>query len=467
MEEIQLRKVLKTRHLMMISLGGVIGAGLFVGSGAVIHATGPAAFLSYMLAGLLVVLVMRMLGEMAAAYPALGSFSEYARLALGGWAGFAVGWLYWYFWVIVVAVEAVAGAGILRFWLPEIPLWVLSLLLMILLTLTNLVSVRSYGEFEYWFASIKVAAIVIFLILGSLYLLGLWPGTTAFDFSNLFAHGGFAPNGWEAILRGIVIVIFSFMGAEIVTIAAGESSEPERAVARATNSVIWRVLVFYVLSIFLIVTILPWNDAAILKSPFVSVLQVMRIPGAADIMNVIVLTAVLSCLNSGLYTASRMLYVLAQRGEAPRFFLVLNRRQVPIRAILFGTVIGYLSVIMAYLSPDRVFLFLVNSSGAVALFIYFLIALSELRMRARLEKEAPERLRVKMWLYPYLTYVTIFGMAAVIVSMAFIEDQRSQLFLSLLSFAVVLLSYVCMTWWKKKNSLLQDSNIEHRKPLSS
>lgn len=452
MDSTQLKKDLKTRHLTMISLGGVIGAGLFVGSGAVIHETGPAAFLSYLLAGLLVVLVMRMLGEMAAAYPAVGSFSQYARVALGGWAGFSIGWLYWYFWVIVVAVEATAGAGILRFWFPQIPLWVMSLLLMILLTLTNIASVRSYGEFEFWFSSIKVAAIVVFLVLGVLFLLGFWPGSSAFNFTNLFAHGGFAPNGWGAIFRGIVIVIFSFMGSEIVTIAAGESSEPERAVAKATNSVIWRVLIFYVGSIFLVVTILPWNDAAVLKSPYVSALEVMHIPAAADIMNVIVLTAVLSCLNSGLYTASRMLYVLAQRGEAPQYFLALNRHQVPMRAILCGTVIGYLSVIMAYVSPDRVFLFLVNSSGAVALFIYLLIAFSELRIRARLEKESPERLRVKMWLYPYLTYATILGMLAVIISMAFMKDQRSQLLLSLLSFAVVLIAYGCLVWWKGDSS---------------
>jgi GABA permease len=447
----QLQKSLKMRHMRMISIGGVIGAGLFVGSGAVIHATGPAAVLSYLLAGVMIVLIMRMLGEMAAAHPSIGSFAEYGRLALGDWAGFSIGWLYWYFWVIVVAVEATAGAGILQYWLPNVPLWVLSLSLMVLLTLTNVISVRSYGEFEYWFASIKVGAIIVFMILGGLYVFGLWPGVTM-NFSNLYAHGGFAPHGYSSILQGIVIVIFSFVGSEIVTIAAAESSEPEKAVAKATNSVIWRVLVFYIGSILLVVTILPWNAASVLKSPYVSALTALHIPAADQIMNVIVLTAVLSCLNSGLYTSSRMLYALARKGDAPRWFLELNSRGVPIRAILLGTVFGYLSVIMSYVSPDKVFLFLVNSSGVVALFIYLLIAVSQLRMRARLEVEQPERLQVRMWGYPVLTYLTIAGMLAVIASMAWIPSMRSQLWASLLSFLVVLVAYAVRVRWSVRQS---------------
>jgi GABA permease len=445
-EQGQLQKSLKMRHMRMISMGGVIGAGLFVGSGAVIHATGPAAVISYLLAGVLIVLIMRMLGEMAAAHPSIGSFAEYGRLALGDWAGFSIGWLYWYFWVIVVAVEATAGAGILQYWLPGVPLWVLSLVLMVLLTLTNLISVRSYGEFEYWFASIKVGAIVVFMILGGLYVLGLWPGASM-NFSNLYAHGGFAPHGYTSILQGIVIVIFSFVGSEIVTIAAAESSEPEKAVAKATNSVIWRVLVFYIGSILLVVTMLPWNATSVLKSPYVSALTALQIPAADQIMNVIVLTAVLSCLNSGLYTSSRMLYALAKKGDAPRWFMHLNDRGVPIRAILLGTVIGYLSVIMSYVSPDQVFLFLVNSSGVVALFIYLLIAVSQLRMRARLERERPERLQVRMWGYPVLTYLTIAGTLAVIGAMAWIPSMRSQLWASLLSWLVVLVAYALRYRW--------------------
>jgi GABA permease len=437
-----LKKALRMRHMTMISLGGVIGAGLFVGSGAVIHSIGPAAILSYALAGLLVILVMRMLGEMAVAHPSVGSFADYARIALGDWAGFLVGWLYWYFWVIVVAVEATAGAATLENWLlPGVPLWLLSLILLILLTLTNVFSVRSFGEFEYWFSSIKVAAIVLFLIIGGLYVLGLWPGSHL-NFSNLTAHGGFMPKGLLALFTAVTTLIFSFFGSEIVTIAAAESSEPGQAVARATNSVIWRVLVFYVGSIFLIVTILPWNDAKVLVSPYVSALDVIGIPGAAWIMNLIILTAVLSCLNSGLYTASRMLFALANHGHAPKGFVALSENGVPVRAILICMIFGYISVIMDYTSPKTVFMFLLNSSGAVGLFIYMLIALSELRMRRQLERENPEALKVLMWLYPGLTILCILAIAVVIISMAFIQGNQSQLWFSLLSVAVLIAIYL-------------------------
>ena len=327
-ESTQLQKGLKQRHLTMIAIGGVIGAGLFVGSGVVINSTGPAAFLSYLVTGVLIVLVMRMLGEMATANPSTGSFADYARKALGGWAGFSVAWLYWYFWVIVVGFEAVAGAEILRFWV-DAPLWLLSLILMSLMTATNLFSVGSYGEFEYWFAGIKVFAIIAFLVLGTLFVLGLWPDQRM-DFSNVTSHGGFLPNGVGAIFSSIVIVVFSMVGAEIATVAAAESHDPEKAIAKATQSVIVRIATFFVGSMILLVIIVPWNDTKLGASPYVTAFDRMGIPAADHIMNAVVLTAVLSCLNSGLYTASRMLFVLAARREAPMRLITVNSRGVPV-----------------------------------------------------------------------------------------------------------------------------------------
>jgi GABA permease len=432
-----LQKGLKQRHLTMIAIGGVIGAGLFVGSGAIIGEVGPAAFMTYAITGVLIVMVMRMLGEMAVASPSTGSFADYARQALGGWAGFSVGWLYWYFWVIVVGFEAVAGAGVLQRWVPGVPLWLLSLILMSLMTATNLFSVTSYGEFEYWFAGVKVFAIIAFIALGTLFVLGLWPGRDL-DFSNLSAHGGLFPNGVGALFSGIVIVIFSMVGAEIATIAAAESAEPERGIVRATNSVVFRIMVFFVGSIFLLATILPWNSTKLGASPYVSAMEKMGIPAVADIMNAVVLTAVLSCLNSGLYTASRMLFVLAARREAPARMLAVSSRQVPMWSILASTLVGFACVLAAYISPDTVFLFLLNSSGAIILFVYLLICLSQLRMRPTIP---PERLKVKMWLYPVLTLATAAAIVAVLVSMYFREGTRSQLLLSLLAWAVVLVAY--------------------------
>src|SRR5689334_8582073 len=418
----ELHKGLNQRQLNMIAIGGVIGAGLFVGSGVVINQAGPGAFVTYAVTGVLIILVMRMLGEMATANPSTGSFADYARRALGGWAGFSVGWLYWYFWVIVVGFEATAGAKIIQYWWKGPELWMLALALMVLMTATNLVSVKSYGEFEYWFAGIKVAAIIAFLGLGALFVFGLWPGQDM-DFGNLTSQGGFLPHGTGAIFSSIVVVVFSMVGAEIATVAAAESHDPEKAIAKATQSVIVRVLTFYVGSVFLLVCILPWDDTELGASPYVAAFKEMGIPYADQIMNAVVLTAVLSCLNSGLYTASRMLFVLAARREAPMRLITVNRRGVPVWTILASTVIGFLSVIAAYVSPDTVFLFLLNSSGAVILFVYLLIAASQLVLRRR----TPEaELTVKMWLFPVLTIVAIAGILAVLVQMGLTKDTRWQ-----------------------------------------
>jgi GABA permease len=432
----ELKKGLKQRHLTMIAMGGVIGAGLFVGSGTVIGGAGPSAFLTYAITGVLIILVMRMLGEMATANPSTGSFADYARNALGEWAGFSVGWLYWYFWVIVIGFEAVAGAKVIQYWI-DAPLWLISLILMTLMTLTNLFSVSSFGEFEFWFAGIKVAAIVVFIALGSLFVLGVWPNK-ALDFSNLTAHGGWFPLGVGAIFSAIVVVIFSMVGAEVATIAAAESHDPGKAIARATNSVIMRIAVFFVGSIFLLAVILPWNSAELEASPYVSAFKLMGIPYADHIMNAVVLTAVLSCLNSGLYTSSRMLFVLAARREAPVVLMSVNRKGVPMAAILGSTVVGFLCVIAAAVSPDRVFSFLLNSSGAVILFVYLLIAISQIILRRR---TTPEKLTVKMWAFPVLSFVVVVAILAVLAQMALSEDARTQLLLSLASWAIVVVIF--------------------------
>jgi GABA permease len=459
----ELKTGLKERHMTMIALGGVIGAGLFVGSGVVVRQAGPAAVLSFLITGGLIVLVMRMLGEMACAMPAVGSFYEYARLAFAGkrgpgkLAGFLTGWMYWYFWVIVVAVEAVAGAKLVQFWLPDTPAWAISLVLLVVLTATNLISVGSYGEFEFWFASIKVAAIVVFLFLGGLYVLGLWPASmhTTSVMPTLLSHGGLMPKGIGPVLSGAVAATGFYFGAEIVTIAAAEAHEPVKAVAKATNSVITRVLIFYVGSIMLVVALVPWNSPG-MATPYVSALSAMGIPAAANVMNAIVLTAVLSALNSGLYAASRMIFALTRHGDAPAGLAKVNRRGVPVRAILVGTLFGYVSVVMSYVSPDTVFAFLVNSYGTVAIFVYVLIAVSQLKLRARLEREAPEKLRVRMWCYPYLTCFAIVGMVGILVAMAFIPDQRTPLWLGVVSLGVLLVAYA----WRARKRRANGTDAE-------
>src|SRR5580658_4453690 len=278
----QLSRSLRPRHVAMISIGGIIGAGLFVGSSVAISASGPAAVLSYLLAGLLVLMVMRMLGEMAVALPSTSSFTEFARVGLGPWAGFICGWLYWYFWIIVVPVEAIAGANILHHWLP-LPTWQLGLALMAIMTAVNLMSARSYAEFEFWFASIKVAAIIVFIVIAASYAFG-WTAPHGATFGNLVEHGGFTPRGWIAVIAAVPTVFFAMTGAEITTIAAAESAQPGRAVARLGTTVIWRILMFYVLSLFLIVSVTPWDSVVSGESPFTLALNTMHVPAAGLIM---------------------------------------------------------------------------------------------------------------------------------------------------------------------------------------
>src|SRR5207253_2945166 len=312
--------------------------------------------------GTLVLLVMRMLGEMALALPSVRSFTEFARAGLGPWAGFVAGWLYWYFWIIVVPVEAIAGARILHDWLG-LPAWILGLALMGIMTAVNLMSARSYGEFEFWFASIKVAAIIVFIALTAAFVCGL-SSPTGPTFSNLTAYGGFMPKGLLSVLAGAVTVYFSLTGAEITTIAAAESQEPARAVARMSTSVILRILTFYVGSVLLIVTAVPWVQVRPGESPFTLVLNTMHFKWASLAMSAIILTAVLSCLNSAFYVCSRVLFVLAEHGDAPQWLVQLNTRRVPTRSVWMGSLAGVLGILAAITSPQPVFAFLVNASGA-------------------------------------------------------------------------------------------------------
>ena len=421
----RLSHTLQSRHVAMISLGGIIGAGLFVGSSAAIASIGPAVIVCYILAGILILFTMRMLGELAVANPGIGFFTDYARKVLGHPFGFIGGWLYWYFWMIVVAVEAIAGAIIIAQWIAA-PVWLIGLVLLVCLTGVNLMSARSYGEFEFWFSSIKVAAIIAFILITGSYVLGLTPGHSA-DISPLTAFGGFAPHGIVSVLAGVVTVIFSLTGAEITTVAAAESKEPAKAIASMSTTLTVRVVLFYVLSIFFIVAAVNWTTIKPGQSPFIAALNLIGIPGSAMVMNIIVLTAVLSCLNSGLYVTSRALFALAAHGDAPKSLTVLNKRNVPARAILVGTVFGYAAMIASVVSPTVVFTFLVNASGTAMLFLYGMIGVAQIRYRSGLSADEVSRLQLKMWLFPALSYFTVAGIMAVLIAVGMIPDLRSQL----------------------------------------
>ena len=434
----ELDQGLKPRHITMLSIAGVIGAGLFVGSGHAIAEAGPAVLLAYAAAGTLVVLVMRMLAEMAVASPDTGSFSTYADRAIGHWAGFTIGWLYWWFWVLVIPLEANAAATILHAWFPNVAIWAFTLVITLLLTVTNLFSVKNYGEFEFWFALIKVVAIIGFVVLGVAAIFGLLPNSQVSGVSHLYDTQGFLPNGMGAVLAAMLTTMFSFMGTEIVTIAAAESKDPEKQITKATNSVFWRISLFYLLSIFLVVALVPWNHSGLAEvGSYQTVLDMMGIPNAKMIVDIVVLIAVTSCLNSALYTASRMLFSLGKRGDAPAVAKRTTQSGTPYWAVMLSTGAAFLAVFANYVAPAAVFDFLLASSGAIALLVYLVIAVSQLRMRQK-SIAAGESVAFQMWLFPWLTWAVIVFIVAVLGIMLVQESHRVEILATgLLSLLVV------------------------------
>jgi L-asparagine transporter-like permease len=455
----ELSRSLKPRHLEMISIGGIIGAGLFVGSSASIAAVGPAIVLSYIITGTLVLLVMRMLGEMSLGMPHVRSFTEFAREGLGPWAGFIAGWLYWYFWIIVVPAEAIAGANILHTWFAQVPTGVLGCGLMALMTGVNLMSARSYGEFEFWFASIKVAAIIVFIALTAAFAFG-WTSSHGSTFHNLSAYGGFAPFGAVSVLAGAVTVFFSLTGAEIVTIAAAESASGSRAIARLSTSIIVRILMFYVGSVFFIVAVVPWKHIEIGQSPFTLALERMHFAWAGLAMDAIILTAVLSCLNSAFYVCSRVLFVLAERGDAPPGLIKLNARHVPVRSVLLCSAAGVVGILAAIKAPQGVFAFLVDASGALMVFVYGMIALAHLRMRRARERAGEPAPPLTLWLFPWSSYLAIGAMGAILIAMQFTPGLGEDLHVSLISVAVVTLAYLALRTRRRARAGRAESGID-------
>lgn len=438
---------LRARHLTMMGLGSAIGAGLFLGSGVGIATAGPAVLVSYAIAGVLVILVMRMLAEMASARPASGSFSVYAEEALGPWAGFVLGWLYWFMLVMVLGAEITGAAVIVTGWFPGVPQWGVALAVVTVFAVVNLWGVRQFGEFEFWFAFVKVAAIVGFLVVGVLLVLGLLPGTDPVGTSNLLGNGGFAPEGWAGVAAGLLVVVFAFGGIEIVTIAAAEARDPRTAVARATRSIVWRILVFYLGSVAIMVLVLPWDSPLLAESPFVAVLDLAGLPGAARLMEVVVVVALLSAFNANVYGTSRMAYSLAGRGDGPTALRRVSRRDVPWVSVLVSVFFSLVAVGLNWLAPDALLGVLLNAVGAALLVVWVLVAVSQLRLRRRLEAEARaagEPMTLRMWGFPWLTWAVLVGLAALTVLMLTDDTARAQL-ASTAGLVVVLLALYALT----------------------
>ncbi|MDQ1179643.1 amino acid permease [Rhodococcus sp. SORGH_AS_0301] len=440
---------LKVRHLTMMGLGSAIGAGLFLGTGAGIAAAGPAVLLSYAIAGFLVVLVMRMLGEMAAASPSSGSFSTYAEMAFGRTAGFVTGWLYWFTLVMVMGAEMTGAAAFMGAWFDVDP-WIPALVAMVVFAAINLAKVSNFGEFEFWFAAIKVTVIIGFLVVGTLLVFGLLPGSDPVGAANFTGLGGFAPNGVSGIAAGLLVVAFAFGGIEIVTIAAAESKDPALSVGRAVRSVVWRISVFYLGSILVITLLLPWNrlDEAqsAAESPFTLVLQQANLSGVVGFMEAVIVLSLLSAFNAQIYATSRMMYSLALREGRRGPLARVDASGVPRAALLVSVFFGFVAVLLNYLDLDGLLTFLLNAVGASLLAIWAMTVASQLRLRRRLEAAGP--LPVRMWAFPYLSWMALALLVGLTVLMLTDASSRRQVLATLA--VVVLLTVVGLVTGRRR-----------------
>jgi L-asparagine permease len=432
-------KSLSNRQIKMIAIGGAIGVGLFLGAGGKLAEEGPGLVLSYALCGIAAFFVMRALGELVLHRPTAGSFVSYAREFIGPWAGFTSGWLYWLNWAMTGVAETTAAGIYVHRWLPGVPQWITALAALIVLLAVNLLSVRLFGELEFWFSVIKVLAIVTFLFIGlALVLTGAGIGHDHAGAGNLTAHGGFMPHGVPVVLMSLQAVVFAYSGIEMIGIAAGETKDPRKVLPKAINSVVWRIGVFYVGSVVLLTMVLPWTVYSGAESPFVTVFSRLGVPGAGDIMNAVVLTAALSSCNSGLYSTGRIMRALSIKGEAPRFVGRMSRRHVPYGGILFTAVVLVLGVGLNYAVPQMAFDIATSIASLGVVAVWATLVCCQIRLRAAANRGEIERPSFRMPGAPVTNWLTLAFLGVVVALMAFADEASKIAFWSLPAVVIVL-----------------------------
>lgn len=418
----------------MISLGGAIGTGLFVSTGYLINQAGPGGVvLSYLSGGLLMYLVMLCLAELSVIMPVTGSFQVYATKFIGPATGFTIGWLYWINWIVAVGSEWVGAGMLMNRWFPDIPAWIWIALVIAFMFLLNAFSASLFAESEFWFSSIKVITIALFVLLGVGAILGILPfeGLGSIPIRSGFAHeGGLFPNGFIPVFMTMVAVNFSYQGTELIGVAAGESENPEQEVPKAARNTIWRILFLFVASVFILSSLIPWKEAGLTDSPFVLVFDKMGIPFAADIMNFVILTALLSASNSGLYASSRMLWALSKSNMASPFLSKLSRRGVPFRALTVSAIVASVALVSSIVAPDTVFLWLSGISGFAGILVWMGVALSQYLFRRRYLAEGNrlDDLKYKVKLFPLVPILAIILCLVALVGLAFDEEQKIALY---------------------------------------
>ncbi len=446
----ELHRGLEERHITLMSLGAAIGVGLFLGSASAIKLAGPAILLAYAIGGVAMFFIMRALGEMAIQNPVAGSFSRYARNYLGPLAGYLTGWNYWFLWVVTCMAEITAVGIYMEFWFPGVPRWIWALAALVIMSAVNFMAVKAYGELEFWFALIKIVTIILMILVGlGMILFGIGNGGIATGISNLWTHGGFFANGFSGVLMSLQMVMFAYLGIEMIGVTAGEVKNPKKSLSRAIDTVFWRILIFYVGALFVIMSIYPWTEIGTKGSPFVMTFEKIGIPAAAGIINFVVLTAALSSCNSGIFSTARMLFNLAQQGEAPAQYGRVTKGGVPGAAIIASAGALLIGVCLNYVVPAKVFTWVTSIATFGAVWTWAVILLSQIRYRKSLSPEQQKQLVYKMPLFPYSSYLTLAFLIGVVALMAYFPDTRIALVVGPVWYAILVAFYYAKGLHKK------------------
>jgi len=456
-QQTELNRGLEERHITLMSLGAAIGVGLFLGSAKAIQLAGPGILLGYLIGGIIIFIIMRALGELAVREPVAGSFAEYARKYVSPLAGFLTGWNYWLLWIFTCMAEITAVGIYMKVWFPDSQGWVWALAALVLMTSINFIAVKFYGEFEFWFALIKIVAIVAMIILGTLTIvIGLGNGGTPVGISNLWSHGGFLPNGFGGVLLAMQMVMFAFLGIEVIGVTAGEAKNPKKTIRKAVNNVFLRILVFYIGALFVILSIYPWDQVgANNSSPFVLLFQSLGIPAAAGIINFVVLTAALSSCNSGIFSTARMMMNLSENSEAPRRFSKISKNGVPALATILSGVALLVGVALNYFLPEDVFAIVTSIATFGAVWTWAMILIAQ--MRARKVHGSAE---FAVPFFPVANYIALAALAGVIVLMAFDASTRIALVVGPLWYAILIAVYYARGMHKETRQSIRKASGE-------
>lgn len=438
-----LKRHLKARHIRLMALGSTIGVGLFLGSATAIQIAGPAILLAYLLAGMVAFVVLRTLGEMAVHEPVAGSFASYASSYINPLAGYMVGWGYWTYWVVVAIAEVTAVGIYMGMWFPDIPQWIWALSSIILMGLINLIAVKVFGEFEFWFALIKIVAIIVMITMGgAVIFLGFTNDWVPMGLSNLWQHGGFFPNGLGGFLLSLHMVLFAYVGIEMIGLSAGEAQNPKKTIPMAIDSLTWRILIFYLGALLVILAIFPWNEVGQQGSPFVAMFERIGLREAAGVINFVVITAALSSCNAGIFSGGRLLWALSANGYAPKPFAYLSNNGVPHRAVIGTVCIPMIGVILNYFVPEKAFHYMMAAVTFVGLMVWIAILSTHFRFRASLSKQQLSELSYRAPWWPYSSWFALVFIFVVIVLMSFHEDARIALMVG-----PILLGLYCMLYF--------------------